>query len=201
MERSEEIIRSLDPEQVGDMSVGRVVYENDWLTRHALGGAIVGSEVIHLGIELPKRLRATQELFVNTLRQISHMVAEAPDLLPHVPSFVGAVTSAEDQPYQAKGVLVEDVTEGGRYTLEPRPVSDELRQKSVHLGIELSRSDALVAAEVAGQERIVNFAPAPLRMTFEEHEELGRQVSRAQRALTVVIAADSVLAADLTRGR
>lgn len=189
-----QIVRSLNPEDIGSMPVGDVVYENEWLTRHALGKTVLANgQPIHLAVELPVGLRPSQTLFTTHLRQIGHMLAEAPELLPYVPSFVGALASDSQWGCFARAVLTEDVTEGGRYLLDPQPPSAEFQQKSVQLGLKPAEADALMVSEIAGQEKIISFSPPPFTLAVDTGAKLKKEVFNAQEALTVMIGPDSAL--------
>lgn len=196
VERSAKIAEALDPEQIAGMYIGDVTYENNFFARHALGRVLLGGETVYLGLELPKHRCSSQLLFMNNLQQISDMIEEDPELLPYAPSFVGALSGNGEQ---AKAVLTEDLTQGGRCELEPGLPSDELQKKGVQLGIELAGPHALTTAQPNGQEKIISFFPAPFIVNYDVHDLLNERMSDAQSRLTVPLCDNSVLAADINR--
>lgn len=198
MEQSAEAVRSLDPEEVADLSMGALTYRNGYFTRHILGeAAVAGGGSVHLAVELPERHCSAQMLFIDDLVQISYMLEHEPGLLSAAPAFVGAL-SVEGDRRPVSAVIMEDVTEGGRLKLDPQIAAGGLT-KSVQLETDAHGPHSLVTAEVDGQTKIMGFFPQPFFMPYADRYKLGFHVAQASDDLTIDIGRDSKLSASLMR--
>ncbi len=197
IEHSAAIVGGLDPEEIGDMSVGDAVYENNFTVQHMLGKVLVAGEPLHLAIELPAKRCTAQMLFLARLEQIGYMLEEGTDMMQHLPSFVGAVASGPRSHYWAGAVLTEDFTEGGKYALNSQPPTGNLAENCVQFDIPVSGPHSLDVAAPQGRENIVSFFPPPARIPRAERNVLDDLIQRSQEDLTLAIDEDSRLAARL----
>ena len=198
IEHSQEVVASLDPEEIASMTPGQIVYHNSWFERHALGSVTIGGgETLHLAIEQPIRRCNAQGLFLNSLSQAIYMLKQVPELAPHLPSFMGAISNEEQKTYWAKAVLTEDPTEGGCYTPEPVQIPDDLMQKIVQFEIPQAGVHALAVNAIAGQHKIMSLFPRQIHLDPAVSKDLKLQLGHVQERLTVVADADSTIAGGL----
>lgn len=193
-EQSRQVIASLDPEEISRMTLGEAVYEDPWLSRHPLGTVLIAGETIHLGVELAQRREFNYALFINNVRQISHLLEVSSSFAHYAPSFTGLLREGSEVSAAtgARGVLTEDLTKGGRYNFDtPREIPVRLLQKSAQLHFARSGPRALQVSRVCRKARIKTFYPNPFGIHPIEQEQLDRQIEPNEEDLTLTIPASN----------
>ena len=128
LEGSAKITSSLDHQALNTRELGPMVVERSHFRQFSLGSIAVQDRALYLGVAIPRGSRFNASmLFANSMVFTTELLERCPDLEPNTRTFQSALIPRENVSFWLSGVLVEDVTRGGR--LPAQTLSTDLQAR------------------------------------------------------------------------
>jgi len=207
LDRCKEIAADIDIDQLSSQPLGNVVGKGSGFTFRQQGilqPRALAEEELYAGVKLPIRDRRDTEYRIDKeLGFIGMLSMQSPELMSQVPSFMNLIV-VEDS--DATGILTEDASAGGQFTVRRKPASAAVRNllRESFAGTEVigevireGECATTLAFDVGGRERLLDFTPLPVETSQLLHLPAYRQAKRdtfdQMSELTISVPNDSPL--------
>jgi hypothetical protein len=198
---------TVDPDLLGDMSVGEILGHGSGFDTHCLGRLTIGGEVQHVALKIPTVfLHRVDARVINDISLSTILTNRVPSLRPMLPTFVGVLALGE----KSRAIITEDASAGGQYGVEqqaclPDDIEGELFDAFAWAGspnevFDISTLRRTTAFDVNGKPRILDLMPPPFKNQFRkwpEYLEVRYAAEDWLQDVTVSVRPNSTLAASI----